>query len=62
MPYDTTATDRQMFRDWCASYDLDPAETTDEDVDRFLTDVPGARSTQIRRRASAEQIRKAATS
>jgi SMC interacting uncharacterized protein involved in chromosome segregation len=60
MGYDTSATDRQMFRDWCTSYGLDPADTTAEDVDRFLKDVPGAHSTQIRRRSSAEQLRKVA--
>ncbi|MET4705930.1 hypothetical protein ABIB54_003436 [Frigoribacterium sp. UYMn621] len=57
MRFDTSVTDRQMFRDWCASYSLGPAETTAEDVDQHLADVPGAVAAQLRRRASAEELR-----
>lgn len=58
--YDTSASDRQLFRDWATSYDLDPDETTEADVDRYLAEVPGAARTQNRRRAAAMQVRSAA--
>jgi hypothetical protein len=58
--YDVAAGDRQMFLDWCASYRLDPGETTVEDVEKYLTEITGRPRTQTRRRTAAMQARAAA--